>query len=122
MRFYFGELQTFNMLDRMLNDLISYTAAVYRDSYRRKQFKIHPDHPIFPVVYRLHNVYRQTGNPITMDNVAEIITATPAEVLDRMLAYFSQHGFLPPPEQPIPSNSANRRKRFPTSNNNNHQQ
>ena len=67
MREYFGSdeenKKMFNNVDISLRNLGNHIFELYRDSYVRKQFKIPNNHPLFNILRKLHNVYR--------DNVAK---------------------------------------------------
>lgn len=96
MKNLFGYDELFRYMDNLLRMLGKYSFETYRDSYVRKQYKVSPEHPIHPVMSRLHYIYKTGGEPIRMHHVRDVLDNLPYYQIDAMLYYFTTGGFLPP--------------------------
>ena len=96
MKSLFGYDELFRYMDNLLRMLSKYSFETYRDSYVRKQYKVSPEHPIHPVMSRLHYIYKTGGEPIRMHHVRDVLDNLPYYQIDAMLYFFTTGGFLPP--------------------------
>lgn len=96
MKKLFGYDELFRYMDNLLRMLGKFSFETYRDSYVRKQYKVVPEHPIHPVMSRLHYIYKTGGEPIRMHHVRDVLDNLPYYQIDAMLWYFTTAGFLPP--------------------------
>ncbi len=99
----FGDGQgIFNTTDWYLGQLGMYLHCVYKDVYVKRIFQVPRLHPISPLLYRLHNVYkdvkRTTKAPfhIRGEHVQYVINSTPARKLDHLLGFLANNRFSAP--------------------------
>ena len=75
----------FDNIDLSLENLVNFTYNLYRESYVKKMYRIPKDQPILNITTRLHNIYRQCKEPITIQTVADVIEKTSVDLLSFLI-------------------------------------
>jgi hypothetical protein len=75
----------FTMIKHQMNNLYKEIHKLYFDSHIKHTVTVTEDHPFYRTMKQLHGIYKNTGNPITLEEVKKKVDTLDPNVLRKFL-------------------------------------